>query len=101
MKCVRRTGGIDTMKRPRRGMLAIALVSVALAGCGGDDDDNGSSSGGGNSARPAETILAGAGLEICGEAQDQYAQSIGDEGPQNVQAFAVADDCGGKKTSAD
>lgn len=81
----------------------LAACAFALAGCGGDDDDNanGSTSGGGNSARPAETILADAGLQICGEAQDQYAQSIGDEGPQNVQAFAVAKDCGGKKTSAD
>jgi hypothetical protein len=80
----------------------LAAAALALAGCGGgDDDDDGSDSGGGNSARPAETILADAGLEICGEAQDQYVQSIGDEGPQNVQAFAVAQDCGGKKTSAD
>lgn len=94
------------MARPTLIASLLAAGLLAVAGCGGDDDDDenadGPASGGGNSARPAETILADAGLEICGEAQDQYVQSIGDdEGPQNVQAFAVAQDCGGKKTSPD
>jgi hypothetical protein len=82
-----------------RRWICLTLAVAALAGCGGDDDDNGDSGGGGNAARPSETILADAGLEICGEAQDQIAQSIGTEGVQNVQAFAVAEDCGGSKTS--
>lgn len=80
--------------------LCVLFAVAALAGCGGDDDD-GSDSGGGSSERPSETIMADAGLEICGEAQDQIAQSIGTEGVQNVQAFAVAKDCGGKETSPD
>jgi hypothetical protein len=78
----------------------LAAAALALAGCGGDDDDD-NGSGGGNSERPSEQILADAGLEVCGEAQDQIAQSIGSEGVQNVVAFAVAKDCGGKKTSPD
>jgi hypothetical protein len=66
----------------------------------GDGDGDGSGSGG-SEATPAETIMSDAGLEICGEAQDQVAQSIGEEGVQNVRAFAVAKDCGGKNTSPD
>jgi hypothetical protein len=79
--------------------ICVLLAVAALAGCGGDDDDDGDSGGGGNEARPSETILADAGLEICGEASDQIAQSIGEEGVQNVQAFAVAKNCGGRTTS--
>ena len=78
----------------------LAAAAFALAGCGGDDDDdNGGSATGGNAERPAETIMADAGLQICGEGEDQLVQSIGDEGAQNVQAFAVAKNCGGKTAS--
>jgi hypothetical protein len=76
----------------------LAAGAFALAGCGGGDDDD---NGGGSSENPAETILADAGLQVCGETEDQFVQSIGDEGAQNVRAFAVADDCGGSTTSPD
>ncbi len=82
-----------------RSALALALTVVALAGCGGGDDDDSGSSG--SSDRPSETILADAGLEICGEDQEQIAQSTVSEGVQNFQAFAVAKDCGGSTTSRD
>ena len=79
--------------------ICVLLAVAALAGCGGDDDDDGDSGGGGNEARPAETIMADAGLQICGEGEDQLVQSIGDEGASNVQAYAVAKNCGGRTTS--
>jgi hypothetical protein len=80
----------------------LAAAAFALAGCGGDDDDdNGGSGSGGSSENPAETILADAGLQVCGEAEDQFVQSVGEEGAENVRAFAVAKDCGGSKTSLD
>ena len=79
----------------------IAAAVLTVSGCGGDDGDGDDSGSGGSDATPAETILSDAGLEVCGEAQDQVAQSIGEEGVQNVRAFAVAKDCGGKKTSPD
>ena len=80
----------------------LAAAAFALAGCGGDDDDdNGGSGSGGSSENPAETILADAGLQVCGQAQDQFVQSIGEEGAQNVRVFAVAKDCGDSKTSPD
>ncbi len=87
--------------RLRAGLLVL-LLAAALAGCGGGDDDgddNGSTSGGGNSARPADAILADAGLQICSEAQEQIAQSTIGPGLQSGIVFAVADDCGGKTTS--
>lgn len=93
-----------TAVRGRRLLPAVIAAAVlAVSGCGGDDGDgDGDDSGsGGSDATPAETILSDAGLEICGEAQDQVAQSIGEEGVQNVRAFAVAQDCGGEETSAD
>jgi hypothetical protein len=79
----------------------LAASVLALAGCGGDDDDDGDSGSGGSEATPAETILSDAGLEICGEARDQVAQSIGEEGVQAVRALAVSEDCAGKTTSTD
>ncbi|HKH32489.1 MAG TPA: hypothetical protein VKA45_15700 [Gaiellaceae bacterium] len=81
----------------------LAAAAFALAGCGGDDNDanNGGSGSGESSENPAETILADAGLQVCGEVEDQLVQSIGEEGAQNVRAFAVAKDCGGSKTSPD
>ena len=91
-----------TAVRGRRLLPAVIAAAVlAVSGCGGDDGDGDDSGSGGSDATPAETILSDAGLEVCGEAQDQVAQSIGEEGVQNVRAFAVAKDCGGKKTSAD
>ena len=91
-----------TAVRGRRLLPAVIAAAVlAVSGCGGDDGDGDDSGSGGSDATPAETILSDAGLEICGEAQDQVAQSIGEEGVQNVRAFAVAKDCGGKKTSPD
>jgi hypothetical protein len=99
MNCAGEAGEISRMPRPALIASLVVAGLLTVAGCGGDDDDNGS--GGGNSERPSEQILADAGLEVCGEAQDQIAQSIGSEGVQNVVAFAVAKDCGGKKTSPD
>ena len=78
--------------------LALVAVVLAFAGCGGDDDDSGSN---GSEARPGETILADAGLQVCGTAQEQIAQSTVSEGFQEVEAFAVAKDCGGSETSPD
>jgi hypothetical protein len=76
------------------------LFAVALAGCGGDDDENGSNtSTGGNSARPADAILAAAGLEICSQEVEQIAQSTVGSGFQAEQLFLVATDCAGRKTS--
>jgi hypothetical protein len=98
MKRCREEARLTTVRARRLFPAVLAAAAFALAGCGGDDDD--SDAGGGSSERPSETILADAGLEICGEAQDQIAQSIGTEGVQNIQAFAVAKDCGGKTTSA-
>jgi hypothetical protein len=91
-----------TVRARRLFPAVLAAAAFALAGCGGDDgDDNGGSGSGGSSENPAETILADAGLQVCGETEDQFVQSIGDEGAQNVRAFAVADDCGGSTTSPD
>ena len=90
-----------TTVRARTLLPALLTAAVfALASCGGDDDADDSGSGG-SSDNPAETILADAGLQVCGEAEEQYVQSIGDEGAQNVRGFAVAKDCGGSNTSPD
>lgn len=100
-----RSGAEATLTTVRTRTLFPTLLiaaAFALSGCGGDDDDdNGGSGSGGSSENPAETILADAGLQVCGEAEDQFVQSVGDEGAQNVRAFAVAKDCGGSKTSPD
>jgi hypothetical protein len=87
----------------RAHVLPLLLVAAAfgLAGCGGDDDDNGDSGSGGSNATPAQAILGDAGLQICGDAEDQILQSIGEDGVQNVVAYAVAKDCAGKKTAPD
>lgn len=83
--------------RLRAGLVAL-LLAAAVAGCGGDDDDdNGSSSGGGgNSARPAETILADAGLEVCHTEDEQIAQSTVGPDLQAIRDFDVAKSCNGK-----
>jgi len=97
-------GGAQARLTAVRGHILPAIIAaavLAVSGCGGDDGDGDDSGSGGSDATPAETILSDAGLEVCGEAQDQVAQSIGEEGVQNVRAFAVAQDCGGEKTSAD
>jgi hypothetical protein len=74
--------------------LVTVLVAAALAGCGGDDDnDSGSSSGGGNSASPAETILADAGLEICSTEDEQIAQSTIGPGLSAIRVFDVGKTC--------
>jgi hypothetical protein len=78
--------------------LLLAVAVLALAGCGGDDDDS-NSGGGGSSADPAETIVADAGLQVCGEQEEQIAQSTVGPGFQAVRTFAVAEDCGGSETS--
>jgi hypothetical protein len=90
---------LPTMRGRSALTVLLAAATFALAGCGDDDGDDSGSNG--SEARPAETILADAGLEICGEAQEQIAQSTVSEGVQNVQAFAVAKDCGGSETSPD
>jgi hypothetical protein len=97
---------LTTVRARKLFPVLLAAAAFALAGCGGDDDDDNGGSGsgsgsGGSSENPAETILADAGLQVCGETEDQLVQSIGDEGAQNVRAFAVAEDCGGSKTSPD
>jgi hypothetical protein len=81
--------------RARRCPLALAMLVLALAACGGDDD----SDSGGSNENPAETILTDAGLEICGETQEQIAQSTIGSGFQGARTFAVAEDCGGSETS--
>ena len=78
----------------------VAAALLATTGCGGDDGDDDESNGG-SDATPAETILADAGLDICGDVQQQYSQSTVSEGATAVRAFAVAQDCGGKETSSD
>jgi hypothetical protein len=97
----RPAGETHAVRSPRFLPTLLAASVFALAGCGGDDNDDGDSGSGGAEATPAETILSDAGLEVCGEAQDQVAQSIGEEGVQAVRAFAVAEDCAGKPTSPD
>jgi hypothetical protein len=93
---------LTTVRTPKLLPALLAAAAFAFAGCGGDDDDdNGGSGSSGSSENPAETILADAGLEVCGEVEDQLLQSIGEEGAQNVRAFAVAKDCGGSETSPD
>jgi len=94
---------LPTVRARRLFPALLAAAAFALAGCGGDDNDanNGGSGSGESSENPAETILADAGLQVCGEVEDQLVQSIGEEGAQNVRAFAVAKDCGGSKTSPD
>lgn len=87
------------MTRRRLLPLALATAVLAFAGCGGDDD--GDSSSGGSGDDPAETILADAGLDVCGDAEEQIAQSTVSEGATAVRAFAVAEDCGGSETSSD
>jgi hypothetical protein len=88
------------MRTPRLLPAVLAAGVFALAGCGGDDDGDDSESGGAGED-PAEQILGDAGLEVCGEAQEQIAQSTVSEGFQAVRAFAVAQDCGGSETSPD
>ena len=87
-----------------RGGLLVLLLAAVLAGCGGGDDDNGGDSGattggGGNSARPADAILADAGLEICKREEEQIAQSTIGPGLQAGFKFNVAESCGGKTTT--
>ena len=75
--------------------LAVPVAALALAGCGGDDDDSGSTDD-----DPAVVAIEGAGLEICSETTDQFAQStVDDPGVVQVRAFFVADDCGGRDES--
>lgn len=81
--------------RLRAGLFAL-LLAAALAGCGGSDDngdDNGSTSGGGNSARPADAILADAGLKICSTQDEQIAQSTVGPGLQAIMDFYVGKTC--------
>ena len=76
----------------------LAVVALALAGCGGDDDDGGTGTGG-NSERPAEQIVADAGLEICSEGQEQIAQSTVGPGLTDIRVFFVAVNCAGSEVS--
>ena len=81
--------------------LALLVMPLALAACGGDGD---SSNGDPSSANydPAHTTLKDAGLEVCGDANTQIPQNLGSgPGVQNSRAFFVADDCMGKETSPD
>ena len=84
----------------RRGLLPVLLAAAALglAGCGGDDD-NGETSTGGNSERPADQIVADAGLEICSEGQEQIAQSTVGPGLSDIRVFFVAVNCAGSEVS--
>ena len=78
---------------------ALALAVVSLAGCGGDD-----SSSDPNSANydPAETTLKDAGLEVCGEVDEQIPQTLASgPGVTNARSFFVAKDCKGKETAPD
>ena len=87
--------------RLRAGLLVLLLAAM-VAGCGGGDDDNDNGSttgGGGNSARPADAILADAGLQLCSREEEQIAQSTIGPGLQAGVRFAVAKDCAGKTNS--
>ncbi len=86
------------VRRPALLPSLLATAVLALAGCGGDDD-NGDSSSGGNSERPADQIVADAGLEICSEGQEQIAQSTVGPGLSAIQVFFVAEDCAGSEVS--
>jgi hypothetical protein len=97
MNRVERRAKLGTMHSRRLLPTLLAAAMLALAGCGGDDD--GDSSSGGNSERPADQIVADAGLEICSEGQEQIAQSTVGPGLSDIRVFFVAEDCAGSETS--
>jgi hypothetical protein len=80
--------------------LAVLVMSVALAACGGGSSSNGDPTSA--NYDPAHTTLDDAGLEVCGDANTQIPQNLSSgPGLQNSRAFFVADDCKGKETSPD
>jgi hypothetical protein len=90
---------VSSLTVTARRALALLMVPLALAACGG-----GSSSGDPSSENydPAHTTLKDAGLEVCGDANTQIPQNLGSgPGLQNSRAFFVASDCMGKETSPD
>src|SRR3954451_19417062 len=79
--------------------LVLAALVAVLAGCGGGGS-GASSDPGSKDYDPAHTTLKSAGLEACGEAQEQSSGGL-DEGAGvvAVRGFYVAKDCMGSKTS--
>jgi len=79
--------------------LALVAVPLVLAACGGSSGSSDPTSG---SYNPAHTTLKDAGLEVCGDANNQIPQTLGSgPGVQASRAFFVAADCNGKETSPD
>jgi hypothetical protein len=80
--------------------LALPLVVAALAGCGGGSSSGSSSNPSSANYDPAHTTLKAAGLEVCGQAQQQASGGLErSSSVTNVRAFFVAPDCMGAKTS--
>lgn len=82
-------------------LLAVGLLTAALAACGGggssaDSTSNPSSA----NYDPATTAIHDAGLEVCSQSQQPVSQSLSsDPGLSNTRSFAVAKDCHGAKVS--
>src|SRR3954447_7178988 len=79
--------------------LVLAALVAVLAGCGGGGS-GASSDPGSKDYDPAHTTLKSAGLEACGEGQEQPVNGLDSgAGVVAVRAFYVAKDCNGSKTS--
>lgn len=79
-------------------LIVVATAAAILTACGGGSDSSSDPS----SAHydPAKTTLKAAGLEVCGEEQQQAPSGLTEvPGVALTRIFAVAEDCHGATTS--
>ena len=104
---IRRMNTFSEAKRGSARLVRLAIVALVVAtavallsACGGSSSS--SSDPGSANYDPAKTTLAKAGLEVCGEGQQQRPPGTSEiKGLALTRVFAVAKDCHGATTSPD